>query len=173
MTLPTYLIPIPATTQQGDNNLEFRQWKPCLQQSIIWETVQCSLSSINKCNKPFLAGFGSWTQPPGLILSWSQCSGLNVGSNFASILCLIQNFTFFCNLANLFSYLDTFFSVGFTYLDCDHFRLRVVHPSLNLTTRTCWAGPSGIPGYPGIPGLDWNPDPGIFENQIPGFFGIW
>ena len=35
------------------------------------------------------------------------------------------------------------------------------------------AGPSGIPGYPGIPGLDLNPDSGIFENQIPGFLGIW
>ena len=46
----------------------------------------------------------------------------------------IQNITFFCNLANLFSYLDTFFSVGFTYLDCDDFR--VVHLSLTLTTRT-------------------------------------
>ena len=29
------------------------------------------------------------------------------------------------------------------------------------------------PGNPGIPGLDSNPDPGIFENKIPGFFGIW
>ena len=35
------------------------------------------------------------------------------------------------------------------------------------------AGPSGIPGYPGIPGLIWNPDPGILENLIPGFFGIY
>ena len=31
---------------------------------------------------------------------------------------------------------------------------------------------SGIPKNPGIPGLDLNPDPGIFENKIPGFFGI-
>ena len=36
-----------------------------------------------------------------------------------------------------------------------------------------WAGPSGIPGYPGIPGLISNPDPGILENLIPGFFGIY
>ena len=35
------------------------------------------------------------------------------------------------------------------------------------------AGPSGIPGYPGIPGLISNPDPGILENLIPGFFGIY
>ena len=34
-------------------------------------------------------------------------------------------------------------------------------------------GSSGIPGYPGIPGLTSNPDPGIFENKIPGFFGIF
>ena len=31
---------------------------------------------------------------------------------------------------------------------------------------------SGIPKNPGIPGLDFNPDPGIIENTIPGFFGI-
>ena len=36
-----------------------------------------------------------------------------------------------------------------------------------------WPGPSGIPGYPGIPGLILNPDPGILENLIPGFFGIY
>ena len=35
------------------------------------------------------------------------------------------------------------------------------------------AGPCGIPGYPGIPGLKLNPDPGILENKIPGFFGIY
>ena len=34
-------------------------------------------------------------------------------------------------------------------------------------------GPSGIPGYPGIPGLNSNPDPGMLENKIPGFFGIY
>ena len=34
-------------------------------------------------------------------------------------------------------------------------------------------GSSGIPGYPGIPGLTSNPDPEIFENKIPGFFGIF
>ena len=34
-------------------------------------------------------------------------------------------------------------------------------------------GSSGIPGYPGIPGLKSNPDPGILENEIPGFFGIF
>ena len=34
-------------------------------------------------------------------------------------------------------------------------------------------GPSGIPGYPGIPGLNSNPDPGILENIIPGFLGIY
>ena len=26
---------------------------------------------------------------------------------------------------------------------------------------------------PGIPGLSSNPDPGILENKIPGFFGIY
>ena len=43
----------------------------------------------------------------------------------------------------------------------------------NVTYRAVW-GPvsSGIPKNPGIPGLDLNPDPGIFENKIPGFFGI-
>ena len=54
-------------------------------------------------------------------------------------------------------------------------------PKSSLYTKSCfnlmdacsmWPGPSGIPGYPGIPGLDWNPNPGIFENQISGFFGI-
>ena len=43
--------------------------------------------------------------------------------------------------------------------------------------RGLWAGPCGIPGYPGIsrdiPGLDSNPDPGILENIIPGFLGIY
>ena len=40
-------------------------------------------------------------------------------------------------------------------------------------TLTTAAGPSGIPGYPGIPGLNKNPDPGILENTIPGFFAIF
>ena len=36
-----------------------------------------------------------------------------------------------------------------------------------------YAGPCGIPGYPGIPGLNSNPDPRMFKNKIPGFFGIY
>ena len=44
------------------------------------------------------------------------------------------------------------------------------HPLFHLASRP---GPSRIPGYPGIPGLILNPDPGILENLIPGFFGIY
>ena len=40
----------------------------------------------------------------------------------------------------------------------------------NVLGQATTAGPCGILG---IPGLDSNPDPGIFENKIPGFFGIW
>ena len=43
-----------------------------------------------------------------------------------------------------------------------------------ICTSTCLSpGPCGIPGYPGILGLNSNPGPGILENIIPGFFGIY
>ena len=49
---------------------------------------------------------------------------------------------------------------------------KVVVPPRSATLA--WQpGPSGIPGYPGIPGLNKNPDPGILENTIPGFFAIF
>ena len=48
-----------------------------------------------------------------------------------------------------------------------------LHEKLLILTMILGAGPSGIPGYPGIPGLNSNPDPGILENIIPGFLGIY
>ena len=54
-----------------------------------------------------------------------------------------------------------------------------LHPSslCSVSTSSHLQGvmsrPLRDPGNPGIPGLDSNPDPGIFENKIPGFFGIW
>ena len=43
---------------------------------------------------------------------------------------------------------------------------------MSLSTPFPQTVSSGIPKNPGIPGLDFNPDPGIIENTIPGFFGI-
>ena len=56
------------------------------------------------------------------------------------------------------------------------FALHIAHCALfmgHVKGQGSSPGPCRIPGYPRIPGLDSNPDHGIFENKISGFFGIW
>ena len=49
----------------------------------------------------------------------------------------------------------------------------VIYLKSFLHVNMWWAGPCGIPENTGIPGFDSNTDTGIFENNIPVFFGIF
>ena len=80
------------------------------------------------------------------------------------------------------SYISPFFAQSFAFLsffdsfhqfihrfNCSGLMLHLLVTLLAAFLLRCWQAPAGSRD---IPGLNSNPDPGMLENKIPGFFGI-